>query len=220
MKDNDSGLGYYTVSTLTFGILTGFVIRHIIAIYYNERITNDGKDLWSTAEPQQQQHRASPTNVPAPRRYGAAIRLRPDHYLRYRELHDKVWMDVLQRMYQSNIRNFTIYYHEETNTLYQHFEWIGHWPLTKNQTEKEAFDADMDAIANDPITKLWWKECEPCQEPFQKQFWEQSTALLPSEGGKGPWWTPLECVSHCGYWPIQYSNQPYDPDFVTMGHSK
>jgi hypothetical protein len=61
----------------------------------------------------------------APRRYAAAIRLAPGQYRRYRELHDAVWSDVLTRMNASNIRNFSIFYHEETSTLYQSFEWIG-----------------------------------------------------------------------------------------------
>lgn len=61
----------------------------------------------------------------APRRFGAAIRL--VDYERYRELHDNVWPKVLERMQKSNIRNFSIHYHKETSTLFQYFEWIGHW---------------------------------------------------------------------------------------------
>jgi hypothetical protein len=80
----------------------------------------------------------------------------------------------------------------------------------------------MDDIFYDPTTRLWWKECEPCQESFHDEtYWKIQNnvehdphQLFPSDGKKGPWWTPLECVSHCGYWPIQYSNELYDPDFM------
>ena len=71
-------------------------------------------------------HRRAKEQRPAPRRFGGAIKLKPDQYRRYRELHDEVWEAVLQRMYDSNMRNFTIYYHKETSTMFHHFEWIGH----------------------------------------------------------------------------------------------
>jgi len=84
--------------------------------------------------------------------------------------------------------------------------------MSKKQ-EKEFFDADMKAIADDPITREWWKECEPCQETFPQ--WPASSPL-PSAGGQGDWWAPLECVNHCGHWPVAYSSQQRDPDFLTM----
>jgi len=154
--------------------------------------------------------------MPAPRRFGGAVRLNPNKYLRYRELHDEVWPDVLRRMSRSNIRNFTIYYHEETNTLFSHYEWIGHWKLPPRSTkrqEHEAFDRDMKAISDDPVTRKWWKECEPCQAPFRQ--WPSNAKLL-SDGGNDDWWSPLECVNHCGHWPTAYSNQRRDPDFLKL----
>ena len=172
---------------------------------------------------QQQQHQN-----PAPRRYGGAIRLNPLQYQRYRELHDNVWDQVLERMYQSNIRNFVIYYHKETSTLYQSFEWIGHWcgrstlsssvgggdEHDDNHDEASRFQRDMDAIANDPITRSWWMECEPCQIPFGQ--WP-SDGQPPSQGGGGDgWWAPLECVCHAGHWPTAYSIHRRDPDFVKL----
>lgn len=155
----------------------------------------------------------------APRRYGAAIRLKPGMYRRYRELHDAVWPQVLDRMTKSNIRNFVIYYHAETSTLFQHFEWLGHWKKSHNwrtlsaEDERRLFEQDMQAIASDPVTQRWWQECEPCQEPFSQ--WPEGSRLL-SEGGSGPWWAPLECVAHCGHWPVAYTAQQRDPDFQTM----
>jgi L-rhamnose mutarotase len=120
-------------------------------------------------------------------------------------------------MYKSNIRNFTIYYHQETSTLFHHFEWVGHWyrgdpnSVISVQNEKAWFDADMQAVAADPIVKEWWTHCELCQEPFSQ--WLVGSPP-PSEGGRGDWWAPLLCVNHCGHWPIEYSDKRRDPDFI------
>jgi L-rhamnose mutarotase len=168
--------------------------------------------------------------VPAPRRFGAAIRLRPESYRRYRELHDNVWDSVLKRMYNSNMRNFVIYYHPETSTLFQHYEWIGHIryykenqdaPLLTRDEEIILYEADMNEILLDPNTREWWKLCEPCQIPFLPL--EEATQCKPSQadisGDKSihPWWSSLECVSHCGYWPVIYEEtQSRDPDFVPL----
>ena len=149
---------------------------------------------------------------PAPRRFGAAIKLRPEQYKAYRQLHDKVWEKVLERIYLSNIRNFKIFFHPETSTMFQSFEWIGHWKATDVVDEAELFQADMQAIADDPVTREWWKLCEPCQEPFSQ--W--SSPVPPSSGGSGDWWAPLECLCETGHWPTAYSAQRHDPDFVKM----
>lgn len=195
--------------TFFFGLLVGYTIFKIMSDRDKLKKIRNGNNLKE--------------KYPAPRRFGAAIGLKPDQYRRYRELHDAVWSDVLDRMYKSKIRNFVIYYHEETHTLYQHFEWIGHWttPAPKNAIEEERlFETDMLAIANDPIVRIWWKECEPCQDPFSQ--WMKG-ANPPSEGGSwaegdkvvtGDWWAPMIPVTHCGHWPVAYSHQDRDPDFV------
>jgi L-rhamnose mutarotase len=191
---------------------------------------------------------------PAPRRFGACIRLHPDQYTTYRILHDQVWEAVQERMYQSHIRNFTIYYHPETSVLYQSFEWIGHWDhhhhhhrpkttTTNNENEEEEtthslllstaeeqqlLAADFDAIRKDPITREWWKLCEPCQLPFaqwdhhhRKENDDVSLLLPPSQGGtKGDWWAPMECICHTGHWPIAYTQRRNDPDFVPLLEKK
>ena len=194
-------------------------------------------------------HSITTTTIPAPRRFGACIQLKPDQYIAYRTLHDNVWDQVQQRLHDSHIRNFTIYYHPETSTLYQHFEWIGHWsayhhheqrtgtvdavPTTlfalSVEEERALLDADLYAIAQDPVTREWWKLCEPCQQPFAQWFQQQQQPpphsnnddaiqlLLPSEGNTtGNWWAPMECICHTGHYPIAYTLQTFDPDYVKM----
>jgi L-rhamnose mutarotase len=146
------------------------------------------------------------------KRFGGAIRLRPEMYHRYTQLHDAVWDEVLERMHKSNIRNFVIYYHGETSTLFSHFEYIGHWDCASDQEAEQKFVDDMKAIASDPIVGEWWRYCEPCQEPFSQ--WPQGHHP-PSQGGEGEWWAPLECLCHCGHWPIEYDEYSRrDPSFV------
>ena len=158
----------------------------------------------------------------APKRCAGAIKLKPDQYDLYTQLHDYPWEEVLDRMYESNIRNFTIYYHEETSTMFHHFDWVGGMDLDDKKEIDARFQADMNAIAQDPATREWWGYCEPCQEPFQqwpkgeKPHSQQELGVPPN----GDWWAPLTCLNHCGYWPVAYSNQKRDPDFVPMNPDK
>jgi L-rhamnose mutarotase len=193
-----------TSSTFLFvATFSAGLAAYILFLKWDKRLA-DGKRAWQ----------------PAPRRFGGAIKLKPKKYFRYRELHDNVWDSVLDRMYKSGIRNFTIYYHSETTTMFQSFEWVGHWnqiqPLSKEK-ENALFHADMKALSDDPVVRKWWKECEPCQEPFSQ--WDDKSGLL-SDGGSGDWWAPLECVNHCGHWPSAYSEEKIDPDFLRMSSIK
>ena len=108
-----------------------------------------------------------------------------------------------RQMYRSNMRNFVVYYHEETGTMFHHFEYVG---------EDHQFEADMAAIDADPIVRRWWSYCEPCQEPYK---W---SGPPPSQGGTGgeggQWWAEMRCLNHCGAWPVAWSSTWPDPDFV------
>jgi L-rhamnose mutarotase len=75
----------------------------------------------------------------------------------YRELHASVWPGVLKQIKASNIRNFSIYVGEIDGKryLFSYLEYTG-----------RDFEADMEAMAEDPTTQLWWKETDPCQIPL------------------------------------------------------
>ncbi|CAB9531769.1 DUF718 domain protein [Seminavis robusta] len=163
-------------------------------------------------------------NRRAPKRCAGAIKLQKDQFDRYTQLHDHVWEEVLDRMYDSNIRNFTIYYHEETSTMFHHFDWIGGMDLEHEDAAEieRRFQDDMNAVAADEATREWWGYCEPCQEPFRqwpadlKPHSQQPKSVPP----KGDWWAPLVCLNHCGYWPVEYSDQKRDPHFVPQNPEK
>ena len=109
----------------------------------------------------------------------------------------------MARMYRSNMRDFTVWLHEETHTMFHQFVYIG-----------DDFEADMAAVSNDPVVRFWWSYCEPCQDPLH---WE---GLPPSQGGQGSashpcqWWSPLKQVNHCGAWSTAWATCFPDPDFV------
>ena len=131
------------------------------------------------------------------------IRTNPKLMTQYMQLHDHTWDEVMERMFKQNMRDFTVWYHEETNTMFHQFVYIG-----------DDFDADMAAVAADPIVKLWWTYCEPCQVPLH---WKGPP---PSQGGvgdpehPGEWWAPMVQVNHCGGWSTAWSSKWPDPDFV------
>ena len=109
------------------------------------------------------------------KRYGMVIGLRPEKLDEYKRLHAAVWPDVLKRIAQCNIRNYSIYLRrldDGRHYLFSYFEYAGN-----------DFAADMANMAADPTTQQWWALCKPCQEPLQNRSPEE-------------WWAGMEEVFH------------------------
>ena len=87
-------------------------------------------------------------------RFGSVIELRPEKREYYVRLHADCWPSVLKQIRKSNIRNYSIYLGELGGKLYlfSYFEYIG-----------TDFEADMKKMGDDPQTRRWWKETDPCQ---------------------------------------------------------
>lgn len=87
-------------------------------------------------------------------RFGSVIGLRPEKEAYYRQLHANAWPGVLQRLRESHIQNYSIYITELEGKkyLFSYFEYVG-----------SDFEADMKGIADDPETRRWWRETDPCQ---------------------------------------------------------
>lgn len=105
------------------------------------------------------------------RRYGMVIQVRPERLGEYARLHAAVWPDVLKKITECNIRNYSIYHKD--GYLFSYFEYVGN-----------DFDADMAKMAADPTTQAWWDVCKPCQQP------------LPTRA-EGEWWAAMEELFHC-----------------------
>ncbi len=109
-------------------------------------------------------------------RYGSVIAVREDKIRDYKRLHAHVWPDILKKISECNIRNYSIYLRklpDGTHYLFSYFEYVG-----------DDFDADMAKMAADEITQEWWTHCKPCQKP------------LPDRA-EGEWWADMEEVFHC-----------------------
>lgn len=99
---------------------------------------------------------------------GSIIKLKPEFEERYIILHQYTFPQVLQRIRNSNIRNYSIFLRE--GTLFSYYEYRGN-----------NLKSDLDAIARDPHTQNWWKLTDPMQEPFEFRS--------PDE-----WWTEIENI--------------------------
>ena len=104
------------------------------------------------------------------KRYGMIIKVKAEKIEEYKRLHTAVWPDVLKKITECNIRNYSIYLKEDT--LFSYFEYTG-----------SDFEADMAIMAADPTTQKWWDVCKPCQQPLETRQ-------------EGEWWADMEEVFH------------------------
>lgn len=104
------------------------------------------------------------------KRYGQAIRVRPDKLEEYTAYHANVWPEVLDMIRQCNIRNYSIF-HKDGN-LFAYFEYHGH-----------DLAADMAKMAADSKTQEWWGIMNPLQEPLETR-------------ADGEWWANMDEVFH------------------------
>jgi L-rhamnose mutarotase len=73
-----------------------------------------------------------------------------EEYIRY---HKQVWPTVLATLSACNIKNYSIYLHEDLLVAY--FEYHG-----------EDYISDMAKMARDPETRRWWSIMDPMQSPL------------------------------------------------------
>lgn len=85
------------------------------------------------------------------RRYCQLIHLRPERREEYIEYHREVWPGVLATIEACNIRNYSIFLHDDLLVAY--FEYHG-----------SDFEADMRKMAADPETQRWWSIMDPMQQ--------------------------------------------------------
>lgn len=101
-------------------------------------------------------------------RCGTVIKVRREKLAEYKSLHAEPWPAVLSALRAHHIANYSIFHHGDL--LFGYFEYHG-----------DDFEADMAAIAADPVTQQWWKLTDPCQE------------RLPT-AEEGEWWAAMDQV--------------------------
>ncbi len=86
-------------------------------------------------------------------RMGMVIGIEVDKIAEYKSLHANCWPEIRQGLVDANIKNYSIWLHEGEKLLFAQWEYHGN-----------DFDADMQAIADQPVTQRWWALCSPCQK--------------------------------------------------------
>jgi L-rhamnose mutarotase len=104
------------------------------------------------------------------KRFGQVIGVKPETYDEYVAAHAAVWPEVLDMISKSNIKNYSIYHHN--NQLFAYFEYHG-----------DDFEADMQKMADDPKTQEWWEWMMPMQEPLETRAEDE-------------WWSTMLEVFH------------------------
>ena len=104
------------------------------------------------------------------RRFGQVIGVRPEATDEYERLHAAVWPGVLEAIRRANIRNYSIF--REGDQLFAYYEYVG-----------TDYEADMAAMAADPIVQDWWKLTDSMQEPRPDR-------------AEGNWWKTIREVFH------------------------
>ncbi len=105
-------------------------------------------------------------------RMAMMIGLKAEKIEAYKRLHAAAWPEILAKISECNITNYSIYLREPENLLFSYWEYMG-----------TDFAADGAKMAADPKTQEWWAVCMPCQEP-----------LLTRKDGE--WWAGMEEVFH------------------------
>lgn len=86
-------------------------------------------------------------------RMGMVIGIEADKIDEYKELHANCWPEIRAGLHDANIRNYSIWLHEDERLLFSYWEYHG-----------KDFEADMRSIADQEITQRWWALCSPCQK--------------------------------------------------------
>lgn len=85
--------------------------------------------------------------------FGQLGRLKLEKIQEYETLHGNPWPEVLKTIHDCNLRNYSIFRHEDL--VFACFAYIG-----------EDYDADMAKMELCPHTQEWWKHTKPCFVKF------------------------------------------------------
>lgn len=92
-------------------------------------------------------------NRPAPdvtvRRVSSTLLLKADMVEDYIRLHAAVWPEVLTRITEANLANYSIFVDDDRLIVY--YEYVG-----------QDYDGDMARMAEDPTVQRWWDLTRPC----------------------------------------------------------
>ena len=85
--------------------------------------------------------------------FGQLGRLKRDMIDEYEALHASPWPKVLETIRSCNLRNYSIFRHDDL--VFAYFEYVG-----------DDYAADMAKMEKDEVTQRWWTHTHPCFEQF------------------------------------------------------
>ncbi|ROV94205.1 hypothetical protein VSDG_05767 [Cytospora chrysosperma] len=110
------------------------------------------------------------------RRFGQIVKLKPECYEKYKEIHAAVWAEVSHQIKSSNIVDYSIFYDDQTHILFATFKYVGY-----------DYAGDMEHMKENPKVREWWKMTDQLQESMVP-------GATSSEAGFPSWWKPVEEV--------------------------
>jgi L-rhamnose mutarotase len=105
-------------------------------------------------------------------RMGMMIGVKAEHIAEYKRVHAAVWPEILAKISECGIKNYSIFLREPENVMFGYWEYHG-----------VDFAADAAKMAADPRTQDWWALCMPMQAPLASRK-------------QGEWWAMTEEVFH------------------------
>lgn len=104
------------------------------------------------------------------KRFGMVIKLTPGSAETYQRYHAAVWPEVLDKIHECNIRNYSIYFKDDF--LFSYFEYHG-----------SDLSTDWAKMAAHTKTQEWWAVMKPLQLPLDTRK-------------EGEWWAEMQEVFH------------------------
>ena len=104
------------------------------------------------------------------KRFGQVIGVKPEHFEAYKKYHAAVWTEVLEKIKECNIQNYSIFHKD--GQLFAYMEYTG-----------MDFEADMAKMSADLKTQEWWAIMNPMQSPVENRK-------------EGEWWATMDEVFH------------------------
>jgi len=100
-------------------------------------------------------------------RMAMVIGIKPEKIAEYKDLHANAWPEILAKISECNIRNYSIYLRQPENLLFGYWEYHG-----------IDFESDANLMAEDETTQRWWAICSPCQEPLASRADGEHWAMM------------------------------------------
>lgn len=103
-----------------------------------------------------------------PQVFASVIKLRKDKIKYYKKLHANPFSGVNKMIKECGITKYEIYNRDDI--LFSIMEYCG-----------DDLQYDMEKMANDPLTRLWWEQTDPCQTRIEGAL-------------KDEWWAKMDLV--------------------------